>query len=161
MVRFGGRCPSHTYLLTNLGLEHFETGGLRREAFRMREDSKVSMPDEVPWDRAPHTAAKHDLYRHYLDAWFPILIQAFQEVTVAEGFAGPGVYKEGRPGSPIFALRAFKQSPAARVCRRARFVFVDHAKRCVDSLQVELGKELGQPITDTFDDGRLRVLVRK
>lgn len=55
----------------------------------------------------PHTAAKHDLLRTYLGAWFAIFGQhpSFTKVNVIDGFAGPGVYQEGEPGSPIVMLR--------------------------------------------------------
>ena len=61
---------------------------------------------EVPWACQAHTAAKHDIYRRYLARWFPILLagaNAYPSVTYAEGFAGPGIYSGGEPGSPVIA----------------------------------------------------------
>jgi three-Cys-motif partner protein len=93
------------------------------------------MPVEgpVPWTRADHTGAKHDIYRSYLKRWFPILLggsNAYPSATYAEGFSGPGVYDEGEPGSPIIALQALVDtvpSPDPFV----RFIFVDDDPRCM------------------------------
>jgi three-Cys-motif partner protein len=63
------------------------------------------MPESTVWELEPHTRAKHELLRRYLGAWFPIM--AFgrnPRVLFLDGFAGPGVYANGEPGSPIIAL---------------------------------------------------------
>jgi hypothetical protein len=47
---------------------------------------------EVPWDIAEHTLAKHDIYRRYLERWFPILLNganAYPSATYAEGSLDP------------------------------------------------------------------------
>lgn len=65
---------------------------------------------DVPWAIAEHTAAKHDIYSRYLRRWFPILLgghNAYPSAMYAEGFAGPGIYRDGEPGSPITGLRTF------------------------------------------------------
>ena len=56
------------------------------------------------WEIKPHTIAKHALLKAYLNAWFPILGTSEQRVIFLDGFAGPGVYKDGQPGSPIIAI---------------------------------------------------------
>lgn len=63
------------------------------------------------WKLEPATAAKHQLYQRYLDAWWPIMLQpvppsGFQRprVTYVDAFAGPGRYEDGEDGSPIFAI---------------------------------------------------------
>jgi three-Cys-motif partner protein len=62
-------------------------------------------PREPIWALEPHTKAKHELLRHYLGAWFPILSSSGrQRIVFLDGFAGPGIYKGGDPGSPIVAL---------------------------------------------------------
>lgn len=99
----------------------------------------MTTPTTVPWDRSPHTAAKHDLYAQYLAKWFPILVQGWRgEATYAEGFAGPGVYTHGEPGSPVIALRVLLDSGLGRQVRRVRLLFVDFDKRCVDLLERRL-----------------------
>ena len=58
------------------------------------------------WTRERHTTAKHTLIRTYLKAWFPIISRFGREerVIFLDGFAGPGIYDDGEPGSPIIAL---------------------------------------------------------
>jgi three-Cys-motif partner protein len=64
-------------------------------------------PKKTIWDLEPHTRAKHEVLERYLQAWLPILSQAgFSQVLYIDGFAGPGRYSQGEPGSPFLALRA-------------------------------------------------------
>ena len=57
------------------------------------------------WDMKPHTAAKHEILRMYLGAWFQILgVGTSRELYYFDGFSGPGEYNLGEPGSPIIAL---------------------------------------------------------
>lgn len=54
----------------------------------------------------PHTEAKHDILRYHLGAWFPILGRSSSgPLQYIDGFAGPGEYLGGEPGSPIIALQ--------------------------------------------------------
>jgi three-Cys-motif partner protein len=64
------------------------------------------MPDEATWPIEDHTSAKHELLRRYLGAWFPILVSRgfVRRVLFLDGFAGPGIYRGGEPGSPIIAM---------------------------------------------------------
>ncbi len=57
------------------------------------------------WEIPPHTKAKHEILRHYLGAWFPILASVYQRLLYVDGFAGPGEYEDGEDGSPIIALK--------------------------------------------------------
>ena len=66
----------------------------------------MSGKNPVPWDADPHTKTKHALYTQYLGKWMPIMVTGLgANITYAEGFAGPGVYLDGSPGSPVIALR--------------------------------------------------------
>lgn len=68
--------------------------------------SKKKIP--TIWELEPHTEAKHRIFREYLKAWFPILTlskKQFQTLLYIDGYAGPGVYKDGEDGSPIIVLR--------------------------------------------------------
>ena len=90
----------------------------------------------VPWNRPAHTGAKHDIYRRYLLRWFPILLagaNAYPSATYAEGFAGPGVYAGGEPGSPIIAMQTLIEKVNEKPT--VRFVFVDDDPRCITSLK--------------------------
>jgi three-Cys-motif partner protein len=102
---------------------------------------------KVPWTCAEHTSVKHDIYRRYLERWFPILLtgstNAYPSVTYAEGFSGPGVYTGGEDGSPIIAIRALVDKvPATKGI--ARFVFLDDDPRCVSLLRESLRKAFPQ-----------------
>src|SRR5262249_12381613 len=102
---------------------------------------------DVLWNKDPHTEAKHRVYRAYFNAWFPILLQsAFgpDGVTYAEGFSGPGEYKDGSPGSPLIALCSALGSIAPPASSRpARFLLVDADQDRVDHLRDVLEKKLG------------------
>lgn len=70
----------------------------------------MTKPKDAPvWSIAAHTAAKHDLLRSYLGAWIAIFghSSAYRKANFIDGFAGPGIYEDGEPGSPIIALRTF------------------------------------------------------
>ncbi len=82
------------------------------------------MPDPTIWSISPHTAAKHRILRHYLGAWFPILRGHSQEIVV-DGFAGPGVYAGGEPGSPIVALSTALNHIRDLSLSRLDFIFIE------------------------------------
>lgn len=54
------------------------------------------MSDDTLWPLEPATEAKHRLYKRYLDAWWPIMLQPNKSgwsrphVTYVDAFAGPG-----------------------------------------------------------------------
>ena len=56
----------------------------------------------------PHTVAKHHILEYHMKAWFPILGRSNRVLRYIDGFAGPGEYEGGEPGSPIVCLRAVK-----------------------------------------------------
>lgn len=60
------------------------------------------------WDADPHTVAKIDILKGYLNAWFLVLGKSKpgQVISYIDGFAGPGQYRNHREGSPVAALRA-------------------------------------------------------
>ena len=106
------------------------------------------MVRETIWDLGEHTRAKHQLLRNYLEAWFPILTiqRKVNQVIFLDGFAGPGVYKGGEPGSPIIALatlvdhRSFNNLNATRF----RFIFVEKDKERYENLKKEVESYWGR-----------------
>lgn len=64
----------------------------------------MAKPSTKVWDIEKHTEAKHTILRRYLQAWFPILSSFNDRILYIDGFAGPGEYSKGEPGSPIIAL---------------------------------------------------------
>jgi three-Cys-motif partner protein len=104
--------------------------------------SAVAAPNTTIWDLSPHTRAKHEILRRYLQAWTPILSHGgFPDIIYIDGFAGPGRYSKGEGGSPIIVLRAaLDQSipPSTRLF----FLFVERnleraavLQEIVDSIQ--------------------------
>ncbi|QIS13637.1 three-Cys-motif partner protein TcmP [Nocardia arthritidis] len=103
----------------------------------------MSAKNPVPWPIEPHTVAKHALYRQYFSKWFPIMANGWNgNVTYAEGFAGPGIYTGGEPGSPVIALRTIFDNPETWN-KNMRLLFVDHDKRCTDLLPKQLENAAG------------------
>lgn len=64
----------------------------------------MAEPKEKLWPIEPHTIAKHVILRNYLRAWFPIMGRYNKRLLFFDGYAGPGEYNNGEPGSPIIAL---------------------------------------------------------
>jgi three-Cys-motif partner protein len=95
---------------------------------------------ETVWDIDPHTQSKHDILRHYLNRWLPILGKRSQTMNYIDAFAGPGVYKGGQPGSPVIAIetaRAHTMRPKGRV----NFLFIEKDAARAGVLRAELGRK--------------------
>jgi three-Cys-motif partner protein len=90
------------------------------------------------WPIVPHTSAKHTILRTYLGAWFPIMSWK-PRVVFLDGFAGPGRYEGGEPGSPIIALESAK-SHKARLSKELAFLFVEERSDRADHLSMEIEK---------------------
>lgn len=112
---------------------------------------------DVLWPLEPATAAKHRLYKRYLDAWWPIMLQpnakGFQwpQVTYVDAFAGPGCYKGGEEGSPVFVLGKLLHHPLVRRMglsrERVHLVFIEKMRGRYDHLLGVLTRRFG-PLED-------------
>jgi len=100
------------------------------------------MPEqEVVWQIDPHTRAKHRILQRYLQAWLPIMSSRNERLVVVDGFAGPGVYKGGEPGSPIIALNAFLEHDyRSRITADLSYLFIDEDGRRLARLEKEIAK---------------------
>lgn len=109
-------------------------------------------PRTAVWPIDEHTRGKHLVLGYYLDAWLPILGSTHGRVIFIDGFAGPGRYEGGEPGSPVIAIRAVKAHLARRASWDATFLFVEaDADRCT-VLREEVEREkAGMPATAHFD----------
>ena len=106
------------------------------------------------WDLEPATAAKHRLYKRYLDAWWPKLLQRSPggylqpRVTYLDAFAGPGRYKGGEEGSPVFALRRLLNHSAVDRMQlskeRVRLIFIEREQDRHEYLQPSCTASLDQ-----------------
>ena len=78
-----------------------------------------------------HTRAKHEILRRYLEGWLPIMTSYNGRIIYLDGFAGPGEYERGEPGSPIIAIDTFLNHTHSPIrTREVRFLFIeqDHAR---------------------------------
>ena len=89
------------------------------------------------WHLDPHTAAKHAILRRYLQAWLPILGRHHGRIVYMDGFAGPGIYAEGQPGSPVIALNAAVQQQNS-LPGEVIFLFIEENQKRLVSLQEQL-----------------------
>ena len=99
------------------------------------------------WPCLPHTQAKHRILERYLKAWMPIVasfVKKPQRVLFVDGFAGPGQYERGEPGSPVVALRAAAQHSRTFPVP-IDFLFIEkdperlaHLIRVLDGMKAEL-----------------------
>ena len=93
------------------------------------------------WDLAPHTKTKHEILKRYLDAWLPILGSWAGRIVFIDGFAGPGRYSGGEPGSPVIALQTlldhshFKEPKTGR---EVVFLFIEQDGEREASLRQEV-----------------------
>jgi three-Cys-motif partner protein len=97
----------------------------------------MALPDETIWNIEPHTAAKHVILRTYLGAWFAILTTHHGRIIYIDGFAGPGRYTNGQPGSPIIALECARTHKAA-LKSEIIFVFIEKDQDRAENLRKEV-----------------------
>ena len=89
-------------------------------------------PKTTIWPINNHTRAKHEILRRYLQAWLPIMTSRNEHVLIIDGFAGPGEYVGGEPGSPLIAIDTFLHHTSAQIReKKATFLFIEEdARRC-------------------------------
>ena len=103
----------------------------------------MSKPTDTFWEYEEHTQAKHRLLVGYLHAWFPIMASNSQTLNVIDGFAGPGRYTGGEPGSPLLMIDAFvnhKRQTAAMERAEIHFDFIEERHDRVEYLRNELAQ---------------------
>lgn len=106
--------------LHNPGVERWPPSAMiarpTMKAGRRPERHSLDMSEPVVWKREAHTEAKHDLLRAFFAKWLSVHSEWFAKsgggtVRVYDGFAGPGVYADGEPGSPIILLGSLLDNP--------------------------------------------------
>jgi len=86
----------------------------------------MAKPKPTVWKAGPHTLAKHRILREYLHAWLPILGSQHPTVRLVDGFAGPGEYSGGEPGSPLIMLDAYLNHRHRETIRaNVEFAFIE------------------------------------
>ncbi|MFI6678722.1 three-Cys-motif partner protein TcmP [Kribbella sp. NPDC050470] len=128
---------------------------------------------DLLWKLEPATAAKHRLYKRYLDAWWPIMLQPTStgylrpRVTYLDAFAGPGRYLGGEVGSPVFVLeRLLTHGSLSRMHLsrdRVRLIFIEKDQARYDHLVSELTTRFGDleslPVTVVVRHGEAAQLT--
>ncbi len=93
-------------------------------------------PKTTLWPLEPHTRGKHLVLRGYLDAWFPIMGRWNGRILFIDGFAGPGEYEGGERGSPLIAIKAFKDHRTRHlVTAEVIFAFIEKDPRRAEHLE--------------------------
>ena len=95
-------------------------------------------PKTTIWDLEPHTKAKHEILKRYMQAWMPIMgMRDLPQIAYIDGFAGPGRYSMGEDGSPIIALKAALEQQS-RITSTISFLFVEEHRERAATLQAIL-----------------------
>ena len=103
-------------------------------------------PTPTVWTMEPHTAAKHRILQNYLYAWLPIMSKYNGRLVYVDGFAGPGVYEDGEPGSPIIALNAYlDHAYRDRIDAELVYVFIEEDRARVNGRKKEIADLLSAP----------------
>jgi three-Cys-motif partner protein len=99
----------------------------------------MAKPIPTVWKMEPHTAAKHQILKGYLSAWLPIMSKYNKRLVYIDGFAGPGVYEQGEPGSPIIALQTFLgHSHRSHITAELVFIFIEDDEERAERLEKEI-----------------------
>ena len=99
----------------------------------------MAVPTDTIWELEPHTAAKHQILKLYLQPWFRIMAQSNEpRLNYIDGFCGPGRYKKGEPGSPLVALSV--ATPVASELKKVTFLFTDERADRIEHLKSELSQ---------------------
>lgn len=109
----------------------------------------MAVPKTTVWEIEPHTLAKHEILTRYLDAWFPILTSWNDKVFFIDGFAGPGRYRHGEPGSPLLAIEAVQRRAAMLAKSTVMFLFNESEKDRFDMLEAQL-EEVANELPSNF-----------
>lgn len=108
----------------------------------------------ILWQREPHTAAKHQVLRAYLDGWIPVMgHQALRvrpsgqrpRLLLIDGFAGPGRYAGGEPGSPLIMIESLLTHRSFGEFAEVdfKYLFIEHDVDRARHLEQEV-RNLGQ-----------------
>jgi three-Cys-motif partner protein len=138
---------------------------------RSEEAGSGMRPRETTWKLERHSEAKHYTLRRYLQAWLPIMCSAqaggHERLVLIDGFAGPGIYVEGQPGSPIIMLEAFlEHAQRQRITAELVYFFIEQDEARAARLADEIDKlgELPDQVrleikNDTFETAFSEVLA--
>lgn len=109
-------------------------------------------PRKKVWELPPHTEMKHAILKRYMGAWLPKL-RTFGRVVFVDGFAGPGEYAGGEPGSPTIVLDLAANHQQDLSACEINLVFIEKNKARLENLQtVAARREIPDHITLHYID---------
>ena len=99
----------------------------------------MSKPRDTLWPLEDHSRGKHAILRRYVQAWLPIMATQSDRLVLVDGFAGPGRYRGGEPGSPLIMLDAYlRHSHREGIRAELTFLFIEERQDRVDHLTQEV-----------------------
>jgi three-Cys-motif partner protein len=146
--------------------DDYSQGSVAHEQPCVQRGEYVPAPKTTTWDIEPHTQVKHVILKRYLDAWLSILSSTNGRILVVDGFAGPGIYNGGEPGSPIIAIEAFlNHNNSVLRTRVVEFIFIEENSDRLEVLKDQVNSKYPPDITSKvhyyhgkFDDTMTAVL---
>lgn len=113
-------------------------------------------PVDTLWELETHSLGKHHILRRYAQAWMPIMSSAHKRLVVVDGFAGPGRYLGGEPGSPLILLEAYlSHKYRATITSEVIYLFIEERRDRVDHLRTEIDKlDLPSSVRVHVEQGR-------
>ncbi|GAA4930908.1 three-Cys-motif partner protein [Actinomycetospora succinea] len=96
--------------------------------------------EKTVWPSEPHGMLKHLAYRLYLQCWMGKLLQAFPSATVVDCFAGPGVYEDEKPGSPLMVANTYLNHTRLAHLGHLRIICQEDRSDRVERLKHEVSK---------------------
>ncbi|MDQ0639288.1 three-Cys-motif partner protein [Pedobacter sp. W3I1] len=99
----------------------------------------------------PHSQAKLDLYRDYLNEYLPVLINSkfVEKINIYDVFCGAGIYDDGKPGSPLIAARCINENI---VLFESKGVEPTPISLTVNDLDIDKSQFVGQLLEDLEDE---------
>ncbi len=98
----------------------------------------TSGTDPLLWPSEARTVIKHQAYRRYLNCWMPKVLQTFDAGVVIDGFAGPGVYTDGRVGSTRVIANTFLEHSARAAFRDLHILALEERTDRRDHLEEQM-----------------------
>lgn len=106
-------------------------------------------PSTVTWPLEPQTQVKHEILRGYLGGWFGVMGHSVSKALFFDGFAGPGQYSDGSPGSPLIALDVLRRHQALNSTCEFLFLFNEQDPARFQHLQQLVNREKAdRPLPD-------------
>jgi three-Cys-motif partner protein len=101
--------------------------------------------DPLLWPSEARTVIKHQAYRRYLNCWMPKVLQKFPAGVVIDGFAGPGVYSDGRVGSTGVIANTFLEHDAKTAFSKLHIFALEERFDRRDHLEEQMARVPAHP----------------